>query len=119
MLGGCGNGPLGPIPGGALAGAEAVYEPAVLAAEPGVIVLETNPDAPYSVKVNSVNVGGSLYIDPTAERTWYQNIAANPEVRFRFDGTDSIYPATAVRETDQAVVEKFEPDRIVLRLDPR
>ena len=118
-LSGCGNGPVGPIPGGALSGSEAVFEPAKLSREPGVIVLETNPEAPYSVKVNSVNIDGNLYVDPAAERTWYKHIDANPKVRFRLDGSDAIYPATAVPETEPSIIEQFEPDRIVLRLDPR
>ncbi|MEM6708960.1 MAG: hypothetical protein AAF648_09270 [Pseudomonadota bacterium] len=118
-LTGCGNGPLGPIPGGALAGPTARFDPATLPPDPSVIVLETNPAEPYSVKINAVTVEGQLYIDPTAERTWYKHISNNGEVRFRFDGTKVIYPAIAVPVTDPSITRRFEADRIVLRLDPR
>ena len=119
MLPGCGNGPFMALPGGALDGPEAPYDPGTLPAEPGVIVIETNPSKPYSVKINGVNVGGQLYIDPAADRQWYQYLEADPRLRFRLAGADTVYPAVAVRETDTEVLARFEADRIVLRLDPR
>ena len=118
-LSGCGNGPFMAFPGGALDGPEAAFDPSTLPDDPGVIVLETNPVKPYSVKVNAVTVAGQLYIDPAEDRQWYQYLKAEPELRFRFDGKREIYPARAVRETDATVLGNFEQDRIVLRLEPR
>ena len=34
-------------------------------------------------------------------------------------GADAIYPVNAVRATDDAITRRFDPDRMVMRLDPR
>ncbi len=61
---------------------------------------------------------GKLYIDPAADRQWYQNILIDPTVRVRFDGHEQIHPMLTVVETDPAILAEFDPARIVLRLEP-
>lgn len=117
-LSGC-SGPLWQFPGGALEGPEQPLDLSTLPPDGGVIQLETNPDDPYSVNVGYVVVNGNMYLDPTNSRAWYQNMKTNSSIRLRFDGKQAIHPATAVNETNPEVLEKFEADRIVLRLEPR
>ena len=100
-------------------GEEKPFDLSVLAPEGGVIQLETNPVDPYSVNVGYLVVGGNMYVDPAESRTWYQNMKASPLVRIRFDGTEVVYPAVAVVETEQEVLSQFESDRHVFRLIPR
>ncbi len=118
LLAAC-SGPLWSFPGGALEGEEAPLVLADLPADGGVIVLETNPSAPYSVNIGFTVVNGNMYIDPAESRTWYQNIAADPLIRIRLEGAEIIHPAVAVTETDPTVLAGFEAGRIVLRLMPR
>ena len=113
------NGPLSIIPGGALNGNQTPLTLDAIPPEGGIIALETNPQDPYSVYVGFVVVNKNMYIDPAAERTWYQYIKDNNAVRIRFDGGEDIHPARAIVETDKNVLTNFEADRIVLRLDPR
>jgi len=80
--------------------------------------LETNPAEPYSVNVGYAVIDGNMYIDPAESRRWYQNIKQNPTIRLRFDGKRVVHPATAVAETDPAVLGQFEADRRVLRIVP-
>ena len=81
--------------------------------------LETLPADPYSVNIGFFVVDGTIYIDPAEDRQWYQNIQADPAVRIRFAGSDQIHPMTAVRETNPAIIAQFDPERIVMRLEPR
>ncbi|MFT6015372.1 MAG: hypothetical protein ACI809_001129 [Candidatus Azotimanducaceae bacterium] len=118
LLAAC-DGPLSIIPGGALRGEEI---PLILSSVPvdgGVIVLETKPDNPYSVHVGFVVIDKNMYIDPAEERTWYEYILADPRVRVRFEGSEQIHPAMAVAETDVSILDQFETDRHVLRIEPR
>ena len=120
MLTLCGcDGPFLVFPGGALKGSEASISSAVLNGDGAVIILETQPDAPYSVNLNSFFIDGSVYVDPAEDRTWYQHIQEDSRVRVKIEGDETIYTAIAVREADVSVVDQFEPDRIVIRLDPR
>lgn len=85
----------------------------------GVIQLETFPADPYSVNIEFFLLDGAIYIDPAETREWYQNILKDPAVRIRFDGSNVIHPMLTVRELDPLVLEQFDPERIVLRLEPR
>lgn len=117
ILTGC-SGPLLWFPGGALSGREV---PLDLTQPPqaGVIELETRPADPYSVNIGFTLIDGEIYIDPAAERTWYQHMLADPRVRIRFSGQDDVHPAIAEQVDDPAILSRFDPDRIVLRLSPR
>ncbi|XOV84618.1 MAG: hypothetical protein ACFHXK_05760 [bacterium] len=118
VLGGC-SGPLLWLPGGALSGPEAPLSAAPVPAEGGVLVLETRPENPYSVNIGYTVIDGQIYVDPAAERQWYQYMAANPEVRIRLEGSQSVYPALAVAVEDPQLLARFEPDRMVLRFEAR
>ena len=118
VLAGC-DGPFFYFAGGAFKGTEGRLTADAVPAESGLIQLETRPAEPYSVNLYMVVIDGAVYIDPAEDRTWYQNLKADPNVRVRFDGDDVIYPARAERVTDPALVAQFEPDRIVMRLVPR
>lgn len=115
-LSACGE-PLYYFAGGRLGGE--VAQLVELPASSGVIQLETLPDDPYSVNVGFILLDGKLYIDPAEDREWYQNILLDSAVRIRFDGGDLVHPMLAVREIDPAVLDQFDPERIILRLEPR
>lgn len=115
---GC-SGPVWQFPGGALSGEEQRFDLAAISPDGGLFQLETNPQAPYSVNLGYVVVDGNMYIDPTENRAWYQNIKQDPSVRIRLEGESAVYPAVVVVETDTAILEQFEADRIVLKLLPR
>lgn len=103
--------------GGRLSGAEA---PLVeLPTSNGVMQIETLPSDPYSVNIGFVLLDGELYIDPALDRQWYQNILVDPAVRIRFSGSDLVHPMMTVRETDSEIIAQFDPQRIILRLEPR
>lgn len=114
----CG-GPLAFLPGGSLGSNDQPFASLKVPAEGGVIELETRPSDPYSVKIGALVIAGHMYIDPTPERRWYQHMADNADIRFRFDGQDTIYTARVYPVTDAAVKAAFEADRILLRLGPR
>ena len=118
LLAGC-AGPLWQFPGGALAGTEQKLNLETVPPSGGVIQLETNPDDPYSVNVGYIVIEGNMYIDPAESRTWYQNIKSNPLIRIRFDSASVVHPAIAIAETDASIIDQFEKDRHVLRLQPR
>lgn len=118
MLAGC-SGPTLMFAGGALAGTETEFNEASIPTEPVVIQLETRPSDPYSVHVGAVPINQALYVDPAEERTWYQYITADENVRVKLPDDEAVYSARAVRETDAEVLAQFEPDRIVLRLEAR
>lgn len=85
----------------------------------GVMQLETLPSDPYSVNIGFVLLDGKIYIDPAQDRQWYQNILVEPAVRIRFEDSDLVHPMSAVKETDPATLAQFDPQRIILRLEPR
>ncbi len=85
----------------------------------GLIQLETAPADPYSVNLGFTVQDGIIYLDPAESRRWYQNIQADPRVRIRFDGSNAVHPMLAVRETDPTILNRFDPERIILRLEPR
>lgn len=113
------SGPFLWLPGGQLAGEELPLNLDKVPADAGVIQLETNPGDPYSVNVGVRLIDGQIYMDPAAQRQWYQHIQRDPNVRIRFDGVDTIHTAVARSVTDPNVLKLFEPDRIVLQLLPR
>lgn len=117
IISGCSE-PIALFPGGALEGKEQALQFATIPPQGGVIQLETNPNEPYSVNVNSVVIDGAVYIDPEEDRVWYQNIKQSPKVRVRFDGAEFVNPAFAVVVKNAAILSQFEEDRIVLRLMP-
>lgn len=111
----CG-GPIGIFPGGELSGDEATASSwSEVVTESGTLELETRPQDPYSVHVGYVLRDGNIYIDPTEERNWYQNIKDDPSVRVRF--ADRVYRARAVAVTDPAELAGFDADRRVQRLE--
>ena len=115
LLGGC-NGPLAFVPGGKLRGPEQTASSWDMAAGFENLELETRPADPYSVRVNFTLKDGQLYVDPAADRRWYQHMVDDARVRVRFD--EVIYPARAVPVTDPAEKKGFDPSRQVLRLEP-
>ena len=113
----CG-GPFLVIPGGELSGEVVESVPADWSfVDASFVDLETRPADPYSVELNYFVKDGRLYVDPAEGRRWLDHIREDPDVRVRFDG--KIYPLVAVRVTDSAELEGFDPERIVYRLDPR
>lgn len=117
FVAGCG-GPFLIFPGGELSG-EVVRESVAdwSFARDSVIALETRPDDPYSVELNSIVKQGGLYLDPAEGRTWLEYIRADPRVRVRVG--ERIYPLVAVLADRPGELEGFEADRFVYRLDPR
>ena len=113
------SGPFLLFAGGALNGPEEAYTTAAVPAEDTLIELETRLEDPYSVNLNAFVIDGNLYLDPAADRTWYQHIAVDPRVRLRIGGGDVVYRALAVKVTDPAIIARFEADRIPMRIDPR
>jgi len=103
--------------GGRLAGEEAPL--LELPTSSGVIQLETLPADPYSVNIGFVLLDGKMFIDPAADRQWYQNILSDPAVRVRFEGSDLVHPMLTVKESDPVTLSQFDPQRIILRLEPR
>ncbi|MCR9260971.1 MAG: hypothetical protein NXH95_14705 [Pseudomonadaceae bacterium] len=117
-LGACSK-PLLWLPGSALSGPEAQLSAAVLPAEGGVLIMETRPADPYSVNIGYTVIDGYIHIDPAEERRWYQHIKMNSNVRIQLEGEEPVYPAKALVVEDPQVLAQFEPDRIVLRIEPR
>lgn len=89
-----------------------------LPAESGVMQIETLAADPYSVNIGFVLLDDKVYIDPAENRQWYQNILIDPTVRIRFSGSEQIHPMLTVPETDPAILAQFDPQRIILRLEP-
>ena len=108
------------LPGGALRG-EVVAEPVTdwSFVDDAFVHLEVRPSDPYSVELNYFVRDGKLYIDPAEGRRWLEYIREDPRVRVRFAG--KVYPATAVlvRSPGDPVMEGFDADRFVYRLDSR
>ncbi len=79
--------------------------------------LEVNPQAPYSVILRCTLINEHIYVDAAPNRRWGQYLFENPLVRVKL-GAD-LYPATAVRISDPDILQQFNEDRAVYRLDPR
>lgn len=119
--------PIGPCPGGRLAGVVgapgSVIEARVRAL--GTAQLETRPSEPHSVHTWFVAIGERLYV-PTSmirgprnprERSWVGHVAADPAVRIRLG--DRVYERVARRVEDP---EEYAQARAALEakyaLDP-
>ena len=61
---------------------------------------------------------GALYVDPAPERRWYGFIEADPRVRIQLPDDTTIYSARAVREDAPDVLQRYDAELIILRLDP-
>ena len=104
MLAGC---DMIPFSGGALQGT-ASNAPADWSdvASADVIQLETNPAAPYSVKLWIIGDGSRLYVHAGANRaTWVEHIESDPRVRLLIG--DALYDLQAQRVTDQGEFDAF------------
>ncbi|MEM7413612.1 MAG: hypothetical protein AAF430_25490 [Myxococcota bacterium] len=136
-----GCGPIGPFPGGRLAGDVQPFPSAWTNwANIENYQLETNPEDPHSINIWGVVVESQFYIptslilgtDVPAERTWVENVGRDPRVRLR--AGDTVFELLAVRVEDpaereaarDALIAKYEIDRDahsegawVFRLDPR
>ena len=75
-------------------------------ASANVIQLETNPQAPYSVKLWIIGDGPNLYVHAGANRAaWVEHIEADPRVRVLINGV--LYELQAQRVTTQAEFDAF------------
>ena len=129
--------PIGPIPGGKLAG-ELVTTPVddwSFSNSEENLQLETRPDDPYSVNVWFVASGPRLWVACArgVESGWGAHMVADPRVRLRI--ADKLYERTAVRVSDQAEIDEVvvlyktkydyqrDPDEeraaVLFRMDPR
>lgn len=103
---GC-NGPFLVFPGGRLDG-RVVPTPSdwSFAGSYGTVQLETALRDPYSVNIAFTVIETRLYINAgDTETQWVKNLAANPLVRLRLDGT--IYQLRAERVTTAAEIATF------------
>ena len=98
--------PMGPLPGGSLAG-EVKTPPddwSVLA-KIETVQLETNPDDPYSVNLWVVSSEGRLYVAAGGgETNWSKQISTNRNVRLRIDS--NIYELHASSVDSHKELEK-------------
>jgi hypothetical protein len=116
----CG-GPFGVFPGGRLGG-DVVSEPPDdwSFVDSSFMDLELRPDDPYSVTINYFVKDGKLYIDPAADRQWYQYLKEDDRVRVRFGFEDRVYPLRAVLVSEPGnAFEDFDPKRYIYRLEAR
>ncbi|MEZ4278266.1 MAG: hypothetical protein R3F21_01460 [Myxococcota bacterium] len=101
------DGPVGPLPGGRLAGPDTAcpVEWQALAGEREV-ELELMPDAPRSVRIWNVVVAGRLFVPGdflTPIKRWPQQVVADPRVRIRIAGR--IHRCLAQRVEDPELIE--------------
>lgn len=97
------DGPLGPIPGGALKGPVSAEPHPPLTDLEKVVELEIRPERPWSLSVWNVVVDGELYV-PSARgehRRWTAVAVREPLVRLRTHG--QIYELRIERVTDPAL----------------
>jgi hypothetical protein len=82
------DGPLGPIPGGALQGPVSDMPPADWSGVEKVIELEIRPDKPWSLSIWAAAVDGELYALSKfgARRPWPAAALEDPRVRIRTNG---------------------------------
>lgn len=93
----CG-GPVGPLAGGELSGAEAA-PPAQWPSVPETVQLEVRPAAPYSVNVWSVGIGANLYVAHGPDgSTWGSHLRVDNRVRVRIAGTVYALAAAIVED---------------------
>ena len=132
LLIGCG--PIGPIPGGRLAGRVSAVPASWESLQPyGTLQLESRPEAPYSVNVWGAGIGRSFYVACRPDSRWLPYVLENPQVRLRIHGT--VYELSATRSESPELREQLfrqllerygwtpdERDRTsawLLRLEPR
>lgn len=93
--------PMGPVAGGSLAGntTAAPDEWSAISTVENVLI-ETNPDDPYSVTVWGVDTGANYYVasGDGGDTRWAENLVANPGVKLKIG--DTLYALNAVRVTD-------------------
>ena len=76
------------------------------AASPNVIELETNPAAPYSVKLWIIGEGPNLWVHAGANRTtWVEHMETDPRVRVLMN--DALFELRAERVTTQDEFDEF------------
>lgn len=94
------DGPLGPIPGGALEGPVSTERNPDWARVEKVIELEIRPAKPWSLSIWAVVVDGELYSPSAfgARRRWPAVALADPRARVRTNG--QIFARTLERVTD-------------------
>ena len=127
--------PMGPLPGGALAGeVNTLPDDWAMVEEIETVQLETNPDDPYSVNLWVVSLDSGLYIAAGGGETrWSKQISIDPEVRLRIN--HKIYELRAssvdnneeLEEVRRAYLDKYAMesdsaqfnDSRVFRLDRR
>ncbi len=97
---GCGA-PMGPIPGGALEGPASPWpDDWSFTVDIENVLLETNPEDPYSVTVWGVFVEDSFYVaGASSESRWVDNVLQQSEVRLAISGT--LYEGRASRVIDE------------------
>lgn len=101
-------GPLGPLPGPALAGpvVEEPVEDWSFIDAVKVVQVETSPDAPYSVSTWITRIDDGIYVFAgDDESPWVQNIVQDPAVRIRIEGR--IHELRAVGVTDLEIKRIF------------
>lgn len=101
------DGPLGPIPGGALKGPvthDSRPDPADLEK---VVELEIRPERPWSLSIWNVGLDGELYVPSArgAKRRWTAVAVREPLVRLRTHG--KIYEMRIERVTDPALRQRL------------
>ncbi len=125
--------PMGPLPGGALAG-EITTPPDdwTMMAKVETVQLETGPEDPYSVNLWIVSLGSRLYVAAGGGDTrWSRRISSNPKVRLRIDNNIFELHASSVDNDEElkgvrlAYIDKYPMnaeseefnDSTVFRLD--
>ena len=90
-----------PFSGGKLEGEiKPLPEDWPLIRDANVIQIETNPAAPYSVKLWVVVMNNTPYIHAGANRaTWVEHLEANPNLKLGYEG--ALYELKAVQVTDE------------------
>lgn len=98
---------MGLLPGGKLLGEARATPPNwAFAGAYGTVQLETRPEEPYSVNIAYTILDGRLFINAGGTETqWVKNMAADPDVKLRLDG--SLYDLRAERVTDPAEIGRF------------
>jgi uncharacterized protein DUF2255 len=100
------SGPMGPIPGGKLEGTPAGWpEDWAFTDTIENVLLQTNPNDPYSVTVWCVTQDGQLYIAAGNEESrWVLNMRENPEVVLSING--KLYEARVEDVTDREEINQ-------------
>ena len=106
------DGPVGPLPGGRLAGPDAACPSDWRAhAGEGEVELELRPEAPRSVRIWNVVVAGRLFVPGdflTPIKRWPHQVLADPRVRIRIDGR--IFRCEARRVEDPTLIETLRAE---------